>query len=738
MDKQIMLPNSNNEQLKKLRTALAISQGTKLLYTLLQKTSATVAHNQTKRVSYLIGLFSEIHREIFHHWQQQATVSHRPGTMPDAKKRRKFRQAIEKLVLDGDRHQKTAIFDNNGFVIQSKNIARRLARFYLRMRSIRPFNYGNRITLDFFMTILGKLPSFNAVYGQGIDFRRLNQRDAIALHRSNKNLLPIIVALDHALDSSRNRNLANKANGYGKWPENKKYIAGLPFLSHITGEDSYIPKDNAPIKEKGIKCLVAINGALVPLASIKKELFSAGKHLADYPLCEADNIIGYLPNTEALRHPSKTDIDGVLIGENGKVPLFCLEINILTGLSSVGQMQLLELLKQCAGEDASLLLLANNEPLKNKLLEAAKDDERLQRTVAIAIPRIEKMVFKLEATKQTIFKGKLPDDKPKLFISMGGAGAGKTAVEEMAQAQCGDNFVIASLDEFRKQSDLYNVLTAADHHSDDYVYVEPFANLLRYLVAQHAKENRINLLYDGTGIPFIPRYLDIVEQFKQVGFKSQVIAVDAFIVKPKGREQELQREGVISSVLSRYEATGRALPWVITVYKHLRAPRSFLHAIEESSLDKISLFANDGQKDQHYLVAESFDVSTKEVEIFQDHQKQQTLAMYLKTQIETRDESILKNLAQNDTDKIESLIARNPNFEEANVAYQVYSNKNGSRILLIYNTKRMVDFVEKRQLNPNASGEKGLLYKNESLAFHVNPKNKEPWMIRLQGSSFGS
>ncbi len=719
MQKQSALAvEKNNEQLKKLRTALAISQGTKLLYTLLQKTSATVSHNQTKRVSYLIGLFSEIHREIFHHWQQQATVSHRPGTMPSAKKRKKFRQAIEKLVLDGNDHQKTAIFDNNGFVIQSKNIAKRLAEFYLKMRSIRPFNYGNRITLDFFMTMLGKLPSFNAVYEQGIDFRRLNQDDAIALHCSDKNIKAIIIAFEHALDPRRNKNLANKANGYGKWEENKKFISGIPFLSHTT--------------EKGIKCLVAVNGGLVPIKHIK---VSGGRHLADYPLCKPKNIIGYLPKTESLRVTNKINIDGISISKKGAVPLFCLDINILTGLSSVGQSQLNELLTQCVGKNTSLLLLANNESLKNKLLEAARNDPRLQRTVEIAISRINKMVRKLEAIKQTIFKDKVADEEPKLFISMGGAGAGKTAVEEIAYAQCGNNFVIASLDEFRKQSDLYHVLTAANHHSDDYVYVEPFANLLRDLVAQHAKENRINILYDGTGIPFIPRYSSIVEQFKQAGFKSQVIAVDAFIVKPKGREQELQRPDVISSVKSRYQQTRRALPWVITVYKHLRAPRSFLHAIEESCLDKISLFANDGEKDQHYLVAESFDVSTKEVEIIQQQQKDKTLAIYLKQQIMTRNESILKNLAQNCKYKLVKLIARNPHFEEFNVAYQVYSNRNGSRVLLIYNTRRMVDFVEKRQLNSNASGEEGLRHKNESLAFHVNPKNEEPWMIRLQGSS---
>ena len=71
---------------------------------------------------------------------------------------------------------------------------------------------------------------------------------------------------------------------------------------------------------------------------------------------------------------------------------------------------------------------------------------------------------------------------------MGGAGAGKTAVEEIARSRCGDNFVVASLDEFRKQSDLYLVLTAANHHSDDYIYVEPFANSLRDWVASQARQ----------------------------------------------------------------------------------------------------------------------------------------------------------------------------------------------------------------------------------------------------------
>lgn len=80
-------------------------------------------------------------------------------------------------------------------------------------------------------------------------------------------------------------------------------------------------------------------------------------------------------------------------------------------------------------------------------------------------------------------------------------------------------------------------------------------------------------------------------------------------------------------------------------------------------------------------------------------------------------------------------IDRNPLCDEGNVAYQIYPGKHDNRVLLLYNTRRMVDFIEKRQLNPNASGEEGLLHKSEALAFHVDPLTKEPWIIRLQGSS---
>ncbi len=718
--------NNNNiidqEHLTRLRTALAISQGIKLLSTLRREHEGTVSHDQAKRVTYLTELFSRIHREIFYDWKKQATAEHRPGIMLINERRIAFRLTIEQLVLDSEHNKDTAIFDNNGFIINTDNIAERLADFYHKMRKVRPFSYGNRITLDFFVTALGKLPAFKSVYEQGIDFRRLEAADSIALHDLNSDYAAITIAFKHALDPARIKSLQNKANDYGIWPENKIFISGVPFLSHVT--------------EQGITCLVLINGGLVPLTAIKDKIFVAGKQLADNPVNASKHIIAYLPNTESLRLADKVDIDGISITPNATPPLFCLDINILTGLRSPSHTELLELLKQCESDDKYVIFtLANNEELKEKLLHAAKGDERLIRTVEIAYSRLSKISKKLDDTIDLIFKGKIPATHPQLFMSMGGAGSGKTAVEEIAEAHCGDNYVIASLDEFRKISDLYTILTAANHHSDDYVYVEPFANRLRQMVAEHARKLRINILYDGTSIPYQPRYHNIVEQFKASGFHTQITAVDAFIVKPEGREDELPRSAVISSVKSRYKQTGRALPWVVTVDKHIRAPHAFLAAVQHQNLEKISLFANDGDKDKHYLVAESFSFTDLEVQTLQQHQLSGSLCHYLTDLIKTHDHSVLKHLSDGKDNKINALISRNPAFEEDNVAYQIYNSRYGNRVLIIYNARRMVDFIEKRQLNPNASGESGLLHKPESLAFDVDPLAKHPWIKRLQGSS---
>lgn len=707
--------------LKKLRNALAIIHCKNLISVFQKEAEVTISHDQAKRVTYLTEWFSRIHRDIFQNWREQATVSQRPGTIVEANKRRAFREVIESLVLNDDESKTTALFDNNGFVIKTENIAERLAKFYFRMRQIKPFEYGNKLTLDFFMVALGSLPAFSAVYEQGIDFRRIDPCDAMVLHNYKSDLSEVIDAFRRALEPTRTRSLENTANGYGRWPDYKKFVFGMSFLSHTTQE--------------GIECLVTVNGGLVPLADLDDKFIALGVHFSDYPPVLPENIIGYLPGTESLRASGKTDIDGIPISETGVAPLFCLDINMLTGLRSPSHTEFVELLRQVAGENTSIFTVAHNMELKNKLISAAKGDRRLERSVEIAYERLGKVATKLDREKAAIFEGKTPDSYPKLFLCMGGAGVGKTAVEEIATAQCGENFVVASLDEFRKKSDLYLVLTAANHHSDDYIFVEPFANTLRDWVSAHAREAKINLLYDGTSIPYVPRYSHIVESFKEKGFNTLLSAVDAFIVKPRGREGELPRAAAIFSVKDRFQKTGRALPWVVAVDKHIRAPGAFLNALEHYALDKLALFANDGEKDKHYLVAESFPLSDIGIHTLHRHQRESTLSAYIRSVISTHETSTLRHLADSDPAKIEQLLERNPHFSERNVAYLIHTSKSGDRVLLIYNTRRMVDFLEKGQLNPNSSGEEGLLHKHRLMAFHVDPSTDEPWMIRLQDSS---
>ena len=149
----------------------------------------------------------------------------------------------------------------------------------------------------------------------------------------------------------------------------------------------------------------------------------------------------------------------------------------------------------------------------------------------------------------------------------------------------------------------------------------------------------------------------------------------------------------------------------------------------------MSLFANDGKIDRHYLVAETFSLASEEIAELQLSQCEGRLTETLIQLMKTRESSTLRNLSGGDAQKMDELFARIPNWGEANVGYLVYSYRNAHRVLVIYNLRRMVDFLEKGQLNPNASGEDGLLHKNASLAFHIAPGSPEPWTIQLQDST---
>ncbi len=757
-----------NEQRRDLMTALAITRGMKLLSSS-KKTAEELSHHASTRMTYLENLFFDTHRTLFQDWKEQGL--HLPGSPPDAGKRAELRNAINSLVLGEEEPYKlkllgrifnsiknafeplikienfknhdTALFDHNGFAfaktdlvtrISRKDLATRLAKFYKKVMDIKPFEYGNKLTLDFFMTALSNIPAFKAVYGE-IDFRRISQEDAKILHNPRSSVEEIRKAFKNALDVTRDKKLDNQFDGFRAFPESKTEIDGIPFLCYDLRKDG-----------KKIRCLVTANGGLVELDKELQEKLSEGiksnKILADFISIPKNQIIGQLPGTENLKE--KKVIDGNKIGEDGAAPLVCLDTNILTGLRTPSHNQLMELIKEEKGKDAQVFDLAKIAGLKEKLLEnidkkpiekEAKD--RLSRTVEIAYEKISLVNKQMEECKENIFAKanakSVIGKKPKLFRCMGGAGAGKSDVEKIAATQCGaDGFVTTSLDDFREFSDLYHVLRAANHHRDDYTLVEPFGNTLRKWVADEAKSKNINLLYDGTSIPYIgASNSGIVKSFKESGYETSMTAVDAFLVKPEGRP-ELTRATAIEGVNDRFDSKNRTLPWVVTTGKHIEMPQSFLDAIQDNNLDKISLFANDGAKGESYVVAESFDVTDSELKDLQQSKNDTTLAKTLRTYMD-KDESVLKSVA-NGENTIDSLIKKNPRFNEENVGYMVYKSAGKNRVLAIYNTQRLTDLMNKGQLNPNASGPEGLTHKKENLSFVVQSGNKDAWQVKVGDS----
>jgi len=711
-----------------LRNALAILRGGNLVEKLVgdfnrQTGSGVLAYN---RIDGMIETFSEINKVILQDWKDQNISGGIPGKQvenPDI--RAEFRKNIEALFEDGDNHLKSEILDSNGQFIYQEDIAERLAIFYDNMRKTKVFSNGNQLTLDLFLTSLGNSSDFKTTY-HSINFNRISQENAVTLHDHNSSVEDLTLVFQNALNPLQTKKLKNKKDGFGVHENKRIYIEGIPFLSY---------------SHEGEECLVTANGGLVKRNEVEEILINeikSGKQIADYDYSTIlkDKVIGYVPNTENLRQEAKTHIDGIKITQGEPAPLVCLDINMLTGLRKDDDKSLKDLI-QDYDKKIDILDLAGNEDLKEILsAQISQKNERLKRSLEIAYSRITNIKPQLDAAVKDVFTDKNTvdnDETPKLFVAMGGSGSGKTAVEEVAEASCGkDNYVVASLDEFRKYSDTQALLQSANHHADDYTVVEPIANKLRTLVAKKARDKRINIVYDGTATPYSPRYSDEVENFAAVGYDTQVVGVDGFLVKPEGSEEKYSKPDAIDSVKSRKQRINRTLPWRIVLEKHIHSAEAFLNAIEHKETGKVSLFANDQGIDEHYLMAESFEIKKKDLEIIQGKQESGELADYFKDMIRNNEKSTIKNIAHGDSNKIEGLMARNSNFNEDNVAYQVYKKDGKTRVLCVYDAERLSLFYQKSQFNTAASSKEGLLHKTDKGSFVVQSDNPTPWQTKFE------
>jgi predicted ABC-type ATPase len=343
----------------------------------------------------------------------------------------------------------------------------------------------------------------------------------------------------------------------------------------------------------------------------------------------------------------------------------------------------------------------NLHQLIDKKYENAEEavKERALHIVDAAYTNVSHAVRQLNAAKEEILAGKKQThETPIFYMSMGGGGAGKSSVEEMMKAACGgkENFVVASLDEFRKKSDLYQLLQAAGHHRDDYRLVEQPINALRQWVTDAACAKKINVLFDGTGIPFRGEngkkstYEKLVDTFAQNGYITRIGAVETSL------------ENAAERVAKRAEEEGRNLPIQVVLKKHQKMPESVMDGAFYAAVEKLSLFCNDVERGTPPpLLAETFTVGKNAAKQLEAQNKNGTLKNKV-SELRDGSDGALELLKKNEGDAIEQ---RKTSLEDGNVGMFFHPLPDGDkvRVLAVYDMARFNQMVEKAQINTAAS-----------------------------------
>lgn len=688
------------KKIEALRNALAINRGIEIMDPDTEKgqeirTGFTKLFNPTANhvdgITSAEKIFSLIHEYLFEDWRK--SEANGIFAVSTSQKRGEVSKILGKLLWD----KRCGLLNesNNAVSMDVGELADALAEFYSNMRKLLPFKYGNVLTIDFFLTALFDRKKFRDVWPDGIDFRRLGEENAAVLLNKKSSHAELVAAFRDVLDGSRTPALDNPRKdetGFFDLPNKKIEIEGIPFLSFV---------GDGKTGKKGQIYIVAVNGGLVKLSEAREKLKELRRDQILIGDLEPFETNLFLPGTEKLRAPGKNKIDGISVSDNA-APLCCLDIDVMTGLRSGWNDELKKLIKSVGvGEKENPFKLANNKDLKAALIKKAVGNPQLTRCVEIAYERLSALVPIMDDICKREIDGKTASEDPQFFMSMGGGGSGKGVVEDMVSAKCGDNYVKASLDEFRKHSDLYRLLIAAGHHSDDYRMVEKLASSLRDWVTAKARDKGLNILYDGTGIPYDGKYGDMVKDFKhrdeEAGKKYKdyttcVVAVDNSI------------ERSIGNVQDRMKKDSRILPWNVVKEKHQGFPSAFMAAADDRNLDHLCLFGNDAGRGEHRLIAEldrkNFDaikfVTARENGRLGDEiGAQSSFAL-----------SLLKNAA--------SHVIRPQNDNAALLSLQ------NDAALLVYDAERFTKMIEKGQLNTSVSKAADIHLPSNAMKFVVS------------------
>jgi gluconate kinase/fido (protein-threonine AMPylation protein) len=686
---------------QQLRTAIALNRAIVLTNGIGKKLTLDPTELETA--------FQTIHRTLF-----SDGITDMGAAPQQHEKSKALHRAIEDIL-----------FAPNGLLHTNSNYAKTLhkealagifAHFYEAVHKIKPYDFGNKLTLDVFLTALTHTDAYkNTNPSFQIDFRRLDASNLAVFHNAHAThddlKRAFMQALDPSVEIQRPLPNADTSVNYPSLPEQKVRIGTANFLSH---------------EMNGGKYLVTVNGELVPLEKyqplLEKHLYE-NNMLSEFPPVNPKDIVGHLKGTEFLH--DKPLIDGI-----PQHSLLCLDINIMSGLRAPSHQEVLNLIAQKHPQNPTITALnrpAADTRSKEEFLSALLgtiDDPLLKKKVSVAYDHVNANVKRLdELVEEKLRDIKKPNGTPKFCITQGGSGSGKSLVKGIFTDQCGaeKNFIETSLDEYRKDSDIYKVLQAANHHADDYKVVAPFGNALRDWVAEEAKKRGLNVLYDCSGVEYKGRYDTLVKGFKKQGYDTQMVSVEASL------------HNAIDRLMHRYHKDGRAMPWHLMIEKHVNMPLSFMDAVRDKNLDKVSLIADDGNKQSRYLIAETFKMPSTEVGVLKA-QKKNGLGAAIGGMLQRADSlfGVLSKAVNEQADPVDL----NPAKGDENQSFFAYDSNqaNEKRVLAVYNVGRMAGMAEKGLLNPHAASPQNLLHTPENMPFYM-PRaadgHEGAWKLRL-------
>lgn len=644
---------------------------------------------RTQWAAYLEGLYYQTYQQLF----GEADASQRHFS-PE----KKVQVSGEIFATFAER-----FFDANGFfeVADIEAAAPVLATLYTDLITLNAYGEDTSLTTRLFFTMMGEMRGFREKLG-GIDFRRLSSDEVEILRHPQQNMQQLKAVFISAMQRGRDPQYPSHLPPHPHWPDYSISINGLRFLK--------LPADSARINlyashPEGEDVVVLSNGKLVAysrfLALLQQENLS--HHLLGEWRIPKQEWVGELKNLpEYFSHAAEIDYQEVTASA---APL-CLSLHPFTHLSHVEHQQLDTQIRQYYPQ--GIMALA----------EASIEAEMLQKIpsvaakIRLAAARIRRITASLRAHVEEEIsahpEAKAVGASPLFLMTMGGSGSGKNSNRFYREKTAELAFIYTSLDDGRAGNDIYHILVAAGHHADDYEAVHLWADMRRNWLCDAALKAGMNVIYDGSGIEYAGRYDAIIRRFADAGYQTEIIAADCMLVIAEERKSQFS-SSALERVMKRAKNAKnhyRTLPWRVVMNKHIGFPKSFLSAFYHTAVRHLSLVDNAGGQERDYILAQMLSLPAAKIPALQQARAQHSLHSFITAE------------------KLWPQGANPASISEEKLDFLLCPAGEMVRVLLIIDVERMVDILEKGQLNPNAHSPQALTWLKRSASFLIDRMDK--------------